>query len=63
MCSRPEHRVEVLPDGQIDEEHVFTDQEMASLVAAIDRTIWHLAQVTGVPITYFTTNAEEVPNG
>lgn len=31
MCSHPEHRVEVLPDGQIAEGHVLTDEDMAEL--------------------------------
>ena len=37
MCSHPEHRVEVLPDGQIDEEHVLTEHEMRQLQAAVQR--------------------------
>lgn len=28
MCSHPEHRVEVLPDGQIDETHVMSLEEL-----------------------------------
>lgn len=36
MCSHPEHQVEMLPDGQIAEEHVLTDDEMR-LLASVDR--------------------------
>ncbi|BET51776.1 hypothetical protein RGQ21_67580 [Kitasatospora aureofaciens] len=31
MCSHPEHRVEVLPDGQIDETHVFLIEDLSKL--------------------------------
>jgi hypothetical protein len=31
MCSHPEHSVEVLPDGQIAEEHVLSDEQMAEV--------------------------------
>jgi len=35
MCSSPECRVEILPDGQIDETHVFTDEQMSHLAASV----------------------------
>jgi hypothetical protein len=29
MCSHPEHRVEVLPDGQTNETHIHLEGELA----------------------------------
>lgn len=42
MCDHPEHRVEVLPDGQIDETHVFTDEEMKAIADIVNRTLWKM---------------------
>lgn len=42
MCSHTDCRVEVLPDGQVDEEHVFTDGQMKALQEAINRTLWRM---------------------
>lgn len=42
MCSSSECRVEVLPDGQIDEFHVFTEDEMKALQKSINRLSWKL---------------------
>jgi len=56
MCSHPEHRVEVLPDGQIAEEHVLTDEQMALIVATVKntRSLMALAAYAGgVPHTYY----------
>jgi hypothetical protein len=57
MCSHPEHRVEVLPDGQIDETHVLSDEEI--------RIPWglYLYELKAIRTNWTTTNAEEVPNG
>lgn len=30
MCSHSEHRVEVLPDGQVDETHIHLEGELAA---------------------------------
>lgn len=52
MCSHPEHRVEVLPDGQIDETHVITDEEMQRLQAAVQRMadrMLHARYAMGTP--------------
>lgn len=35
MCSHPEHRVEVLPDGQIDEAHVFSYETLVGLLEKV----------------------------
>lgn len=39
MCSHSEHRYEVLPDGQVAEEHYFTEQDLERLQEAINRTM------------------------
>jgi hypothetical protein len=55
MCSHPEHRYEVLPDGQIAEEHVLTDEQMALIVATVKNTkyLMDLAAIGhGIPHTY-----------
>ncbi|MET7939623.1 hypothetical protein [Streptomyces sp. NPDC005302] len=42
MCSHPDHEVVTLPDGQVDETHVFTDEDWqhVRMLRAVDRTIW-----------------------
>lgn len=42
MCSHAEHRVEVLPDGQIAEEHLLADKQMMALQDSINRLLWTL---------------------
>jgi hypothetical protein len=64
MCSHPEHSVEVLPDGQIAEEHVI---DLAELQDRINRLVGDMTLASyghTIPRNYyFTTTAEEVPNG
>lgn len=42
MCSSPECRVEVLPDGQIDETHVFTEEDMRRFGKSLRQLQWKL---------------------
>jgi hypothetical protein len=42
MCSHPEHRVEVLPDGQIDETHVLTHDALVSLMDRVREMCWQV---------------------
>ena len=55
MCSHSEHRVEVLPDGQVDETHVFSDEEV--------RIPWDLYELRAVRATWTTNAYEEDPDG
>ncbi|MFF1625549.1 hypothetical protein [Streptomyces sp. NPDC058272] len=50
MCTHPDHEVVTLPDGQVDETHVFTDADMARLVDAVDRMAGRMWQsIYGYP--------------
>lgn len=57
MCTHPEHRVEVLPDGQIDETHVITPEVLAEMEEIAIR-VFRLAH----PV-FMTTAWEEDPDG
>ncbi|MDQ0958516.1 hypothetical protein QFZ66_002394 [Streptomyces sp. B4I13] len=37
MCAHPDHEVVTLPDGQVDETHVFTDEDMERLRSTVER--------------------------
>lgn len=47
MCSHADCRIEVLPDGQVAGEHVFTDEQMAHLAASVRKLgkRLHLARI------------------
>lgn len=63
MCQSSEHRVEVLPDGQVAEEHVLTDGQMAALQARISLLIDDMERAAynnSYPRNYYF---EEVPDG
>lgn len=68
MCSHEDCRVEVLPDGQTDETHVLSDDELVRLKvlqAKLNEIIEDMAFASrgcGIPY-HFITNAGEVPNG
>jgi hypothetical protein len=42
VCSHPDHEIVTLPDGQVDETHVFTEEDWqhARMLRAVDRMIW-----------------------
>jgi hypothetical protein len=42
MCTHPDHEVVTLPDGQVDETHVFTEESWrhVRMLRAVDRLIW-----------------------
>jgi hypothetical protein len=42
VCSHADHEITQRPDGVVAETHVFTDDHMARLVAAVDRMVWHM---------------------
>lgn len=45
MCSHPDHEVTTLPDGQVDETHVFSTEDLQAirLAAAVDRMVWAMS--------------------
>ncbi|GAB1326985.1 hypothetical protein [Streptomyces sennicomposti] len=56
MCSHPDHEVTTLPDGQVDETHVFTDEDWrhVRMLLAIDRMVWATTAARaggGLPLT------------
>lgn len=38
MCSHPEHRIEVLPDGQIDETHMLSYDDLVDFLDKVQET-------------------------
>jgi hypothetical protein len=68
MCSHEDCWVEVLPDGQIDETHVTSLDELVELKVLqkkLNEVIENMSLASrgyGIPY-HFTTNAGEVPNG
>lgn len=63
MCSHPEHRVEVLPDGQIDETHVLTHEALVSLMDRVSRTCWQVETAKYAHAFPLNHSWEEVPDG
>lgn len=57
MCTHDDCRVEVLPDGKIDETHVFTDEEMEHLAASVRKLgkrlhLAHIANAYPVEVVF-----------
>lgn len=46
MCSHAECRVEVLPDGSVDETHVFPNQDLVALQEAVNKMLWRLQLIS-----------------
>lgn len=63
MCSHPEHRVEVLPDGQVDETHVFSLEEPSLTEEQMSRLYSRLRNVAGTVFVSSTVPQEVVLDG
>lgn len=63
MCSHPEHRVEVLPDGQVAEEHVLTYASMVRLMERVRETCWQVETAKYAHAFPLNHSWEEAPNG
>lgn len=58
MCSHPDHEVVTLPDGSVDETHVFTDAEMADYERALGDALRRMRGESGPAVSVFVTTSD-----
>lgn len=45
MCAHADHQIKTLPDGQVDETHIFSNAELVRVQAAVNRMMWQMRAV------------------